>query len=167
VNKFANELTLIEAADDDFAWMLGETSASAHGLHLPVGGVDAPDVLRHVRAMARSLHAAQGHAAQWMIVVAGEIVGLIGYKAVPAEGRVEIGYGVSASRRHRGYATAAVAEVITLARSDPRVNTILADTLVDNHASQAVLRKNDFRRVGPGIDPDDGAPIVRWSLELT
>jgi RimJ/RimL family protein N-acetyltransferase len=166
VKEFAGALALIEATDDDFAWMLDGTTESARGLRVPGGGVDTPDVLRHVQAMARSSHAAQGHADHWMIVVAGEVVGLIGYKALPADGTVEIGYSVAARRRRQGHATAAVAALIASARSDDRVTTILANTAVANHASQAVLRKNGFRCAGLGIDPDDGDSIVRWRLDF-
>jgi RimJ/RimL family protein N-acetyltransferase len=158
---------LIETDDDDFDWMLGGDRASRRGLTLPPGGVDANEILSHVRAIARSLHEQQGHTDNWMIVADNEVVGLCDYKHPPAlDGAVDIGYSVSASRRRRGYATGAVAAIIAKAQADPRVAYIIAETALDNHASQRVLKKNGFQYTGTGIDPDDGAALLRWKVSV-
>lgn len=158
---------LIETTDDDFDWMLGGVGTSRRGLRLPPGGVDAKNVLGHVRAIAASLHELQGHTDNWMIVVDGEVVGLCGYKHTPSkDGEVDIGYSIAPSRRRRGFATAAVAAILQRSEADSRVRSIVAETAVDNHASQSVLKKNGFDCIGSGVDPDDGEPILRWSVSV-
>lgn len=146
--------------------MLRGDDVLGNGFVIPPGGVDEPFVLGHVRGLAATLHAQGYTGGQWMVVAHGEVVGLCGFKNVPsAAGEVEIGYGMAASRRRRGHATAAVAAMIDAARHDPAVRAVLAQTAVDNIASQRVLAKNGFARVGTSHDPEDGELIV-WRLAL-
>jgi predicted acetyltransferase len=159
--------TLIETDDADFEWMIGGVHVSKRGLMLPPGGIDANDVLSHIRASAQSLHKQQGHTDNWMIVVDHEVVGLCGYKYPPsADGEVDIGYNVAASRRRRGHATGAVTAILAKSRADLRVTRIVAETAVDNHASQRVLVKNGFHNIGSTIDPTDGEILLRWSTSV-
>jgi RimJ/RimL family protein N-acetyltransferase len=98
-----------------------------------------------------------------MMVVNDEIVGLAGLKAPPtAKGEVELGYGVAASRRRRGYATAAVNAVIEAARRDPVIRTIIASTAIENIGSQRALEHNGFERIGSHRDPQKGQPLLLW-----
>jgi RimJ/RimL family protein N-acetyltransferase len=154
---------IVEVGDDDFAAMLrGERLE--RGYALPPGGVDDPIVLGHVRAIAARLHAA-GCRGAWMVVAGAEVVGLCGYKHVPTgSGIVEIGYGIAATRRRRGHATRAVAAMLAAARKDG-VRVVLAETVVDNRASQRVLERNGFRRAGTRSDPEDGE-LILWQIGL-
>jgi RimJ/RimL family protein N-acetyltransferase len=159
--------TLIEATDDDFEWMIQGVNVPNRCLSLPPGGVDGKGVLAHVRARARTLLQQWGRTATWMIVADDEVVGLCGYKNPPtSEGAVDIGYGVAASRRRRGHAGGAVAAILAGARRDPSIRNIFADTAVDNLASQGVLQKNGFERVGTHVDPEDGAALIRWRADV-
>ena len=100
--------TLIEATDDDFEWMIRGVAVRNRGLSLPPGGVDSKGVLALVRSRARTLLRQWGRTATWMIVANDEVAGLCGYKYPPSvEGAVDIGYGVAASKRRRGYAKGA------------------------------------------------------------
>jgi len=73
-----------------------------NGLALPPGGVEPPNILRYLRALAERLHAA-GCRSAWMIVAGDTIVGLCSFKAPPdAAGAVEIGYGLNEHFRRRG-----------------------------------------------------------------
>ena len=154
---------IVEAGDDDFVAMLrGERLA--RGYALPPGGVDDPIVLGHVRAIAARLHAS-GCRGAWMVAAGGEVVGLCGYKHVPTgSGIVEIGYGIAATRRRRGHATRAVAAMLEAARRDG-VRVVLAETVVDNFASQRVLESNGFQRAGTRSDPEDGE-LILWQVAL-
>jgi hypothetical protein len=98
-------MTIVELTDDDFAAMLrGEVSVRA-GLTQPPGGVDQPEVLRHVRRLASNLRCNGFSGGHWMMVVSDEVVGLCGFKAPPSSaGEIELGYGVAESRRGRGHA---------------------------------------------------------------
>jgi RimJ/RimL family protein N-acetyltransferase len=145
---------LLAAADAHFAWMLtGE--GSFDGLRLPAGGVDQPGVLKYLRRLAGAL-------GSWLVIEDGEVAGLCGHKHAPtADGAVEIGYGIAAARRGRGLATRAVAAMLDLAAEDPRIRALTAETAADNIASQRVLEKNGFIRVGTRVDPEDGA-LILW-----
>jgi RimJ/RimL family protein N-acetyltransferase len=130
------------------------------GLRLPPGGVGDPIVLRIVREMTKKLHAA-GCSGAWMIVRDGEVVGLCSYKRPPADGRVEIGYSTAPQRRGAGIATAAVAGIARIASADPSIQALIAETAIDNLASQRVLEKNGFIRIDRRIDAADGA-LAGW-----
>jgi ribosomal protein S18 acetylase RimI-like enzyme len=157
------ETALVEAGDADFAAMLRGVPIECR-YALPPGGVDDLIVLGHVRAIATRLRVA-GCRGAWMVVAGGEVVGLCGYKHVPTgSGRVEIGYGIAATRRRRGHATRAVAAMLETARRDG-VRVVLAETVVDNLASQRVLEHNGFERAGTRTDPEDGE-LILWQIVL-
>jgi ribosomal-protein-alanine N-acetyltransferase len=59
-----------------------------------------------------------------------------------------IGYWIDARRNGRGLATGAVGEVVTYAFDELALHRVEAATLVDNLASQRVLEKNGFDRIG-------------------
>jgi ribosomal-protein-alanine N-acetyltransferase len=76
----------------------------------------------------------------------GLVVGGIGFLSPPAQGTVEIGYGIGPSRQGRGYATEAAQAVVAYAFEDGGVMAVVAGTDSDNVASQRVLEKVGFRR---------------------
>jgi len=59
-----------------------------------------------------------------------------------------IGYWVDRERNGRGLATAAVEDVVAFAFGDLALHRVEAATLVDNLASQRVLEKAAFERIG-------------------
>jgi [ribosomal protein S5]-alanine N-acetyltransferase len=59
-----------------------------------------------------------------------------------------IGYWVDGRRNGRGLATGAVGEIVAYAFGELDLHRVGAATLVDNIASQRVLEKNDFDRIG-------------------
>lgn len=61
------------------------------------------------------------------------------------EGTIEIGYGTYPTLRRQGYMTEMVRGLVGWAAQQPSVQRIVADTEVQNVASQKVLEKNDFR----------------------
>jgi RimJ/RimL family protein N-acetyltransferase len=156
-------VVLIEATDADFRWMLGEHCCQ-NGLRLPEGGVDAPVVLGIVHAISMRLHDA-GSRASWLVVCNGEVVGLCSYRRPPADRRVEIGYGIALSKRGNGYATSAVAAMVQAAALDPCVDTLTAETALQNLASQRVLERNGFARASTRIDSEDGE-VIGWTRRV-
>ena len=152
-------LRLVTARDAHFAWMLGEAPAP-EALRLPPGGMDQRWVLEWLR---RTLPRVAGRS--WLIVAAGEVVGLCSHKNPPtAEGVADIGYGVAPERRRLGYATCAVAMIAEAARADPAIAALTAETALANLASQRVVEANGFTKVGRSHDRDEGEMIV-WRLE--
>ncbi len=153
-------IQLMEVDDRDFVWMLGGEPRSP-GLRLPPGGVDERATLEIVRRMADALRATHDRGA-WMMVADGEVVGLCSYVRAPnAEGEVEIGYGVAASRRNLGHATRAVSAMLDAAAEDPKVKTVVAVTASANTASQRPLERNGFVKAGLDVHPEDGE-VIRW-----
>jgi RimJ/RimL family protein N-acetyltransferase len=159
-----SNVVLIPATDDDFAFLLGE-QRSSNRLSLPPGGIDSPRILRILRRMLAQLREA-GCEASWLILDSDEVVGLCGYKHPPGDTRtVEIGYGIAPERRKRGYATKAVNLMLAQARADRAIDTIVAETAVDNPASKTVLERNGFTHIGARDDTEDG-PLDLWTFQL-
>lgn len=76
------------------------------------------------------------------------VLGDIGFKGKPNENQtVEIGYGFIEKYWNQGYATEAVRELIDWAFKTGEVETIIAETLLDNYSSMRVLEKLHTKRV--------------------
>ena len=154
---------LIEATDAHFAALIA--GRAPDGLTLAEGGVEASEVL----AMLRGLSAEVGESFEpnaWLIVEDGEVVGLCSLVRLPyVGGAVMIGYGVAASRRRRGIAGRAVADLLDWARGDYRVSEVTAETSIHNAPSQRVLEANGFARSGEREDEDDG-PLFCWRASV-
>jgi RimJ/RimL family protein N-acetyltransferase len=80
------------------------------------------------------------------------VVGSIDFKSAPKNGTVEIGYGVDGPWRGRGYATEAVLLMVDIAFASGSVDRIVAETEDGNPASDRVLVKAGFLRVGRNGD---------------
>lgn len=92
-----------------------------------------------------------------LIVIDELVVGMLSFKSPPdAAGVVEIGYGIAASYRRRGFVTEAVDLLVQEGFTQPETKTILAYTDLANVASCRVLEKNQFAKVGRKFDPEDG-----------
>jgi RimJ/RimL family protein N-acetyltransferase len=76
----------------------------------------------------------------------GQAVGGTGFKGQPHDGSVEIGYGLAPSARGHAYAAEAVVALLTVA-ADHGVVKVIADTTLDNIASQRTLTRAGFRLV--------------------
>ena len=91
----------------------------------------------------------------------GNIVGFCSFKGPPADGVVEIAYGIAPDEQGKGYATEAARALVEFARAFREVRVIRAHTLADGAASKRVLEKCGFQCVGEVIDPEDG-PVLRF-----
>ena len=77
----------------------------------------------------------------------GLAIGGTGFKGQPDSGCVEIGYGLAPSARGHGYAAEAVMALLTVA-ADHGLSTVIANTTLNNIASQWTLIRAGFRHVG-------------------
>jgi RimJ/RimL family protein N-acetyltransferase len=153
---------LVPATDAHFAWLLEE--GPALGLTAPAGGLDERNILIWVRSLTERLLAADVFAS-WLVVDRDEVVAMCSFKDPPgADGSVEIGYSVAPERRRRGYATSAVSLVCAEVRRTGLALELRAETSVDNPASQRVLERNGFVRVGDRDDED--GPLYLWVKSL-
>lgn len=104
--------------------------------------------------------------ARWMVrqaLVADEglVVGHAGFHGPPDEnGMVEIGYSVAPRFRRRGYARAALSELLRRAAAEPSVTTVRASIAPDNKASLATIAGFGFAEVGEQWDDEDGRELV-------
>jgi RimJ/RimL family protein N-acetyltransferase len=81
----------------------------------------------------------------------GRAIGGVGFKGQPDRSGVEIGYGLAPSARGHGYAAEAVIALLTVA-ADHGVVKVIADTTLDNIASQQTLVRAGFRLVSTDED---------------
>jgi RimJ/RimL family protein N-acetyltransferase len=77
----------------------------------------------------------------------GRAIGGIGFKCQPVDGSVEIGYGLAPSARGHGYAGEALVALLAVAAGHG-VTRVIADTALDNIASQRTLVRAGFHLVG-------------------
>ena len=96
------------------------------------------------------------------------LAGAMGWAPIRHDGRVEHGYWLGRPFWGRGLATAASAEVLRRAFSDPSLREVVAGTFKDNSASMRVLEKQGFKRVGEemrhALARGGAAPAWRWRL---
>lgn len=143
----ARRLRLVSLARDELALLVRDAPALARGLglHAPSDLV-SPPVRRAIAVkllrMASAPERDHPWHTYWLIRLRDEpqAIGLVGFKGAPdRDGRVEIGYGLGAEFRGRGYMTEAVTALLEWAFAQPGCRAVLADTDVANRASQRVL----------------------------
>nr|WP_241829202.1 GNAT family protein [Saccharothrix sp. CB00851] len=110
------------------------------------------------------LAADPGHA-RWLarlaLVDGDAVVGHAGFHGPPdAAGMVEIGYSVDPAFRRRGYARAALVELLRRAAAEPGVRTVRATISPDNAASLATIAGFGFVEVGEQWDEEDGLELL-------
>lgn len=128
----------------------------------PIEGL--PDMAREVMAATAEMYAAGSYEPPWIGYLAvedGRCVGTCAFKEPPAYNRAELAYFTFPEFEGKGVATRMIALLIALAvRAAPDV-VLAAQTLPEESASTAVLRKNGFARVAEIDDPEDG-PVWEW-----
>jgi len=93
----------------------------------------------------------------------GHAVGSGGFRGVPTNGRVEIGYGVAPTQRGKGAATAATLVMVSQAFAHAGVAEVFAETSVDNVPSRRVVEKAGFQHVGRRESQSDGL-VDQWLI---
>jgi ribosomal-protein-alanine N-acetyltransferase len=89
-------------------------------------------------------------------------IGITGFKGKPSDdGTVEVGYSVCEQFQKNGYASEAVAALITLAFSHGSVKRVIAETLPELTPSIRVMEKNGLTFVGQGSE----AGVIRYELK--
>jgi [ribosomal protein S5]-alanine N-acetyltransferase len=91
----------------------------------------------------------------------GASVGTAGFKGPPADGMVELAYGIEEAFEGRGYATEAADALSEWALKSDEVRIVRAHTRPGPNASTRVLQKCGFRWLGEVRDPEDGL-VWRW-----
>ncbi len=157
-------ITLLPARPEHYEWLITGTSLSGpNGIWLGEPELEPPDILVLLRDAAVSIDAVLG-TSSWLILDGKEVVGSCDIKREPDEkGDVEIGYGIAAYRQSRGIGSRAIALMLDVISKMPQIKGITAETTTINLASQKVLERNGFVRVGERYDDEDGDLFVwRW-----
>lgn len=119
-----------------------------------------PHILGHVESVKQD--AALLPWGVWYVIRKEDdiVLGDIGFKGAPNENHtVEIGYGFIEKYWNKGYATEAVRKLIKWAFQTGEVETIIAETLLDNYSSIRVLEKLHMKRV------DTTETMINWKIE--
>ena len=96
---------------------------------------------------ADGLRLVEHGAAAWLVELDGVVIGDCGTTG-PLGPEVEIGFGLAAECRGRGYGTELVRFLVAGLLEDPLVSTVVAHTLPGNAASRRVLERAGFARDG-------------------
>jgi ribosomal-protein-alanine N-acetyltransferase len=91
------------------------------------------------------------------------LLGSAGFKGIPCNGMVEIGYSMLEEHQRNGYCTEAVRALIGWAFRHPDVNMVIAHTLPDLLPSIRVMEKCGLGFAGNG-PLEDGVQTVRYKL---
>src|ERR687889_2227682 len=92
------------------------------------------------------------------------LVGNGGFTGDPDDsGVVEIGYEIAPEHRNRGFATEAAQAMIGYAFAHEEVRAVVAHTLAETNASNAVLRKVGMSFVAEVDDPEVGK-VWQWQI---
>ena len=153
---------IIPASSADFVELIGSRAPAPWRL-VEDSVISPPEVLKMLSDLADSIRANFDPAA-WLIVQDDEIVGLLSLVRPVIDGELCIGYGVAPTRQGRGVTKSAVASLVDWARSDARVDRVIAETSPTNIASQRVLECNSFVTVGTRTDDEDGDLLI-WRVE--
>ncbi len=132
----------------------------------PAEDVALTDLTRSVCEQTLGLYQRVGFQQPWIGYLAeegGQVVGMCGYKSPPQNGRVEIAYGTVPGNEGRGIATQMARQLVQIARDAEKGIMVTAQTLPEEGASTAILRKLGFVLTGTVNDPEDG-DVWEWCL---
>ena len=135
-----------------------------------LAGRALPDALppRHVASRIRGYLEA-GKPAFWVgmcyiLDVRDCCIGGCGFKDVPQEREVEVGYGLAEARRGQGYASAALAQLVQLAKASHELDALLAYISSKNAASVRLATRAGFVKGARVLHEDEWQD--RYWLEL-
>jgi [ribosomal protein S5]-alanine N-acetyltransferase len=127
---------------------------------------DLPDAAKEVGAAYVGLYTQVGFVPPWLGYFAldgSDCIGTCGFKSPPVAGRVEIAYFTFPGFEGRGYATRMAEALIERGRMADMNAIIAAQTLPQESASTAILRRLGFTLVGTIDHPEDGQ-VWEWQL---
>ena len=111
---------------------------------------------------SRLAYQAAGTDAYYLLVAEdGAILGRFNIVAIQ-DGAAELGYRIAERAAGRGLATAAVGDICDLAASRHALTVLRAATSDGNLASQRVLVKNGFVKLGPAAPAEIGGQTGSW-----
>jgi len=137
----------------------------SHNGSVDVAGLDFAAMAPEAFAATREMYALTGFVRPWIGYVAiedGKAAGFCAFKSPPVGSRVEIAYNTFPECEGRGVATQMARMLMELAWQTNPALTVVAQTLPEEGASTAILRKLGFRLLGSVQHPTDGE-VWEWS----
>lgn len=125
---------------------------------------DLPEVAREVCSVSAYLYESTGFIPPWVgyLALAGDrCVGTCAFKSPPKDARVEIVCFTFPEHEGRGYASAMLRGLLEMADGPGEGLAVIAQTLPEPNAANAILRKHGFRFVGTVNHPQDGL-VWEW-----
>lgn len=160
------EIELVPATLEIVSADLHDRDALPGLLQAPVGDgwpppLITPDIMLKHKEHLRE-NGANGGWGAWYILLRNPrtVIGLCGFKSIPTQGRVEMGYTLLPQFHGRGLGTQVVGVLAGFAFGQPGVDVVFAETLPELFASQRVLQKNGFKRVAEASEPG----VIRFEL---
>lgn len=124
-----------------------------------------PAFIREVLSGTRAMYGGR-YSPPWIGYLAeenGKPIGTCAFKSAPIQGKVEIAYFTFPDNEHRGVATRMAAQLVEIARKNQPDIVVSAQTLPQEGASTAVLKRNGFVFKEAFQHPEDG---LVWEWEL-
>lgn len=115
------------------------------------------------------LYQKTGFAPPWigyLALRAGECIGTCAFKSPPKDGQVEIAYFTLPGNEGQGVATSMARELLRIAAQADASVRVTAQTLREENASTAILKKLGFQRTGTAQDHEVGEVWV-WELPIS
>jgi [ribosomal protein S5]-alanine N-acetyltransferase len=167
---FTNRLELVAATLELAQAEISDLSAFANLLDVPRPASWPPPLNdeHSQQAFLASLKKARPADAGWNLwfCILREprmLVGNCGFKGLPQDGQVEIGYSMLEAHQRNGYCTEAVRALVDWAFQDRAVRTVIGHTLPGLTPSIRVMAKCGFVFAGDG-PMEDGMPTIRYQL---
>jgi RimJ/RimL family protein N-acetyltransferase len=132
----------------------------------PAEALALPEVARSACQATAQVYQKTGFMRPWIGYLAqqdGRLVGTCAFKSPPQAGRAEIAYYTFPEFEGRGIATAMARQLIQLAKAADLGIVLTAQTLPEENASTAILRKLGFQRAGMAYDSDVG-DVWEWQI---
>jgi ribosomal-protein-alanine N-acetyltransferase len=126
----------------------------------------APAIIADIGAAYVALYDVAGYVKPWLGYFAVDdsvCIGTCGFKAPPRNNRVEIAYFTFPEYERRGHATRMARMLVDMSRACDAHVIVAAQTLPQEGASTAVLRRLGFVLMGSLDHPDDGE-VWEWQL---
>ena len=127
-----------------------------------------PDVAGSVCEATAAAYRNTGFVRPWIGYLAlrdGQVVGTCGFKTPPQDGRIEIAYFTFPGHEGKGIATQMARQLVRLAQGTDNGIDIMAQTLPQENASTAILRKLGFSRIGLAHDAEVGE-VWEWQMTM-
>ncbi len=125
-----------------------------------------PDVAMLALSSTADMYRMSGYQPPWigyLVVEDGACVGTCAFKSPPWKNRVEIAYFTFPGYEGRGAATRMASQLIAISRHAVPGIEIFAQTLPEENASNAILKKLGFEFSGQVEHPEDGL-VWEWTL---